>query len=183
MNSSNVPRIRTAGASFTRWRGCQFWRSCTKTTATQKPLAEISSELFSPSAQLFFIGVGPRAKKPPPASAVHTCSGSCPSGDALARPDGDREPPLLARARGVEAWDALRRSTDGFANDFHRCSLMLRHREARKSRNKSPKNTLALRARGQVLSPYWAWWTMTLDLTYSRGESRSNELSWPHLAF
>lgn len=182
MNSSNVPRIRTAGASFTRWRGCQFWRSCTKTTATQKPLAEISSELFSPSAQLFFIGVGLRAKKPPPASAVHTCSGSCPSGDALARPDGDREPPLLARARcrGMGCAAAIHR---WFRQRFPSVYLMLRHREARKSRNKSPKNTLALRARGQVLSPYWAWWTMTLDLTYSRGESRSNELSWPHLAF
>ena len=182
MNSSNAPRIRTAGASFTRWRGCQFWRSCTKTTATQKPLAEISSELFSPSAQLFFIGVGPRAKKPPPASAVHTCSDSCPSGDALARPDGDREPPLLARARcrGLGCAAAIHR---WFLQRFPSVYLMLRHREARKSRNKSPKNTLALRAGGQVLSPYWAWWTMTLDLTYSRGESRSNELSWPHLAF
>ena len=140
------------------------------------------SEVFSPSAQLFFIGVGPRAKKPPPPSAVHTCSDSCPSGDALARPDGDREPRLLARARcrGMGCAAAIHR---WLLQRFPSVYLMLRHREARKSRNKSPKNTLALRARGHVLSPYWAWWAMTLDLTYGQGESRSNGLSWPHLAF
>ena len=182
MNSSNVPRIRTPAASFTRWRGCQFWRSCTKTTATQKPLAEISVGAILTVGNCSLLALARGRKKPPPASAVHTCSGSCPSGDALARPDGDREPPLLARARcrGMGCAAAIHR---WFRQRFPSVYLMLRHREARKSRNKSPKNTLALRARGQVLSPYWTWWTMTLDLTYSRGESRSNELSWPHLAF
>jgi len=65
--------------------------------------------------------------------------GLVPSGDALARPDGDREPPLLARARGVEAWDALRRSTDGCFNDFRRY-LMLRHRSTQIEEQESKKH-------------------------------------------
>jgi hypothetical protein len=170
MNSSNIPRIRTAGAGFTRSRGCQFWGRCTATTAIQKPLAEISLGAILTVGAIAPYWRWPAGEKPLPASAVRTCSGSCPSGDALACPG----------CRGMGCAAAIHR---WFLQRFPSVYLMLRHREARKSRKKSPKNTLALRARSHVLSPYWAWWTMTLDLTYSRGESRSNELSWPHLAF
>ena len=122
MNSSNAPRIRTVEASFTRWRGCQFRRSCTATTATQKPLAANFPRSYSQrrrDCSLLALASG-RKNHPrrPPRARART---RAPAVTLYPAPTAT-ENLHFSPARGVEGWNALRRSTDGFSNDFHRCT-------------------------------------------------------------